>query len=274
MTPFPSQVIGDPSSACDVTDYETTIYREMLGLEVDVPEQVVMQEEITPLDRGMLMDWLDRLHYKCQLTTATYYRCCGIIDRVISVAPVKREELLIIGCAAMLIASKVEDHKPMSADQPVIVAEHAITKEQIIAAESQIMSLLNFNVTFPTIFFFLTHFLRLTDGTMDTVLYARYIAEICTSSADFIGVRPSAIAAAAIMATLTMRGSEPWTERMAAYTGYSFGDLAPYVRVIHAMLLEEDRAETAFMRRKYGSIPFRRVAEYALPEELPCDFSI
>jgi hypothetical protein len=91
---------------------------------------------------------------------------------------------------------------------------------------------------------------------------------------EFMGVKASAIAATALMMTRTLAGIEPWSEALAAYTQYSFDQLCGYCRIVHNILKMNPREESAFMRRKYGSDPFRNVASVPIPEELPIPFPL
>ena len=253
-------------------EYDQIIYNEMRREEMNVPPLLAKQIEVTAVDRGLLMDWLDRLHYKCQLTTATYYRCAGIMDRIFASVTLRKQDLLVIGAAAMHVASKVEDHRPMSSEQAVIIGEGAFTREDLLAAESKIMQLLDFRVTFPTILFFLTHYLRILDDTsICTVLYCRYAAEVATTSADFFGVLPSAIACSVLVLMRLLKNTEPWPSEMAEYTDYSLEDLKPHVVQLQRLLSDRDRKESTFMRRKYASDLFHAVALYPVPE-LPSEF--
>ena len=260
------------TSAHPSTDYQDIIYTQMKREELNVPSMQVTQSQVSALDRGMLMNWLNRMHYKCQLTTATYYRCAGIMDRIMMSVPLRSQDLPVVGAAAMLVASKVEDHRPMSSEQAIILGNGMFTREDLIAAEGEIMKILDFQVTFPTVFFFLTHYLRtFGDDSIDTVLYCRYVAEVCTTSADFFGVRPSAIACSVIIFMRLLKGLEPWPEEMAEYAEYLLDDLKEYVSQIHGLLADRNRQESEFMRRKYGSDLFHRVALYPIPQ-LPSYF--
>jgi hypothetical protein len=104
------------------------------------------------------------------------------------------------------------------------------------------------------------------------MLLARYIAELCLSSSQFLRVKPSAIASTAVLMTRTLAGLEPWTEELALYTQFSFDELSGYYRTVHTLLLIPDREESAFIRRKYASDPFCHVANVPVPPEIPFPF--
>ncbi|OHT17014.1 putative cyclin-A3-1 [Tritrichomonas foetus] len=257
--------IGNDNNPNDATEYESIIYKQMCESELLMPQPQVIQTEITPHDRGMLVDWLCRLHYKCQLTTSAFYRCIGIIDRVLLLTVVYPCQLKLIGCAAMLIATKVEGKKPLRICHAIELGMNKFSREDMIQAESEIMNLLGFQFNFPTSFMFLSHLMRISEETFDMCLYARNIIEVCSSAIEFINVRPSAVACAAILTVRKLYGVETWPQSLMEYTGYNEEDLIGYARIIHSILIDENREESTFMRRKYGSPLFKCVAQQPLP---------
>lgn len=258
-------VIGNSESPQDVTEYELKVYREMLEGELLMCSPQVVQTSITAKDRGLLVDFLCRVHYKCRLTTAAFYRCIGILDRLFMLVKIEPNILKLVGCASMLIASKIEGQ--------TFLIEHAIElssgefdREMMVKAESDILDALEYQINFPTSFMFLSHLQRLSIQTSELVLHARYIIEVCASAIEFINVRPSAIASMAILATRIFHQIDsPWTPELEQYTGYSYSDLIGYVRIVHSLLLDGEREESVFMRRKYGSVQFCNVASFPLP---------
>jgi cyclin B len=67
------------------------------------------QVEVNPKMRAILADWIIDVHYKFELMPETLYLTMYVIDRYLSLQPVLRRELQLVGVAAMLIASKYEE---------------------------------------------------------------------------------------------------------------------------------------------------------------------
>ena len=263
---YPRFLIGDSNSPENAIDYEQIVYNHMCMSELSsLPTPRVIQTEITPHDRAMLVDWLCRLHYKCRLTTPAFFRCVGIIDRALLLVNVRQSELKLIGCAAMLIATKIEGRRKLLICHAIELAENAFSRDDLVNAEAQLLNLLNYRCDFPTSFMFLSHLFRMNEKTFKLVLFARYIIEVCASSIEFINVRPSAVACSAILLTRIINNLEPWPEEFAQYTLYDYNDLIGYARIIHSILIDKNREEIAFMRRKYGSQQFMCVANISLP---------
>ena len=264
--------IGSPYDAQDVCEYEHIIYRSMRERETHFPPVVVQQTEVTARHRAYLINWMCRLHYKAQIATEGFYRAVGIVDRAMTQTVMSPNRLAIIGTAAMLIASKIEDVQALSVCDACMIADNMFSPEELKKMEGQLINLIGFDTEFPTPLFFLTIFLKLNGRTQEIMLLARYICELCMISPEFIGVKASAVAAASLMMTRTLIQIEPWTEQLAAYTQYGFEDLCRYCKVIHQMLLDTSCEETSFIRRKYQSEPFCNVASVPVPKELPLPF--
>jgi len=257
--------IGNPDDPQDVVEYEHIIYRSMRSKENATRPLQFAQTDITLRDRNLLIDALDRFHYKLGLTTNALYRFIGILDRYLSVTPVPRSKLHLVGCASLLIASKIEDIFPAQSSDLIQLSEHSFTQGELFAMEIQVINAIRFDTTFATPLFFLTQFMRIHDQTKESLLLGRYILELCHTHDAFFGVRPSMIAAVATMVTRILNGEEKWPRELAEYTMYAEDDLDPFAAVVREMLIDADREESRFMRRKYGSEPFHSVAHVKIP---------
>lgn len=58
--------------------------------------------------RGILLDWLIDLHYKFKMFPQTLYITVAIIDRYLSIKNATKENLQLIGTAALYISAKYE----------------------------------------------------------------------------------------------------------------------------------------------------------------------
>lgn len=264
--------IGNPDNEQDVTEYEHIIYRSMRERELKTPLPQVLQTDFTDSDVGIIIDSLDRIHFKFQLTTNTFYRCVGILQRVLAITFVSASQLPLVSCAALLVASKVEDVNPILASDIVKYIGNQFDMNQLLKMETDIYSIIGYDTVFPTPLFFLVHFLRLDEQTPETLLLSRYITELCMTCPEFKTEKPSAIAAAAIMMVRTIAGAEIWPEKYVIYTQYTFEDLCHNVKIIHAMLLQEDRQESRFMKLKYSYDIFHYVSSTVIPKELPIPY--
>lgn len=258
--------IGDPSDPQDVTEYNNIIYKTMREKELKSKKIVFHQKNITLKDRNILIDTMCRFHYKLGLTTKTFYRFIGILDRYLSVENnVLSEELHLVGCTALYIASKMEDMKPAYASDLIQLSSMSFQEHDLFACEIKMINAIKFDLAFPTPMFFLTHFMKINGSTMTTFLYSRYVLEICQSSSAFFNVKGSLIACVAVMFCRILEGNTRWSPELAGYTQYSEAELLPYARKVRAIMLDNNRVETLFMKKKYGSDLFSNVAYFEVP---------
>lgn len=258
--------IGDESDPQDVVEFENIIYRTLRQEERDLKPFEFIQNEITLKDRDLLIDAICRFHYKLGLMTNTLYRFIGIFDRYLAVGQVPKSKLKLYGCAAFLIASKIEDIYPAQSTDLITLSEKAFSQRELFQVEIQIINAIGFESTFATPLFYLTQFMRINGQTKETLLFARYILEIIQSNGKFYGVKPALEASVAVMVTRIIQGEDNiWPEELEGYTAFTAEDLLPYADIVKEMLLQADREETKFMRRKYGSDLFLNVAHCSVP---------
>lgn len=264
--------IGNPEDAQDVTEYEHIIYRSMRRRELKFPFTSIEQAEFTEYDVALLIDCLDRLHFKFQLTTNTIYRCVGVLRRVLALKVITAEQLLIYGCASLLVASKQEDVNPIYASDITLYFENKFSMEDIKNAEMDVLITIKYDVAFPTSLFFLLHFLRLDNQEQDAVLLSRYLLELCLTQHEFAFQKPSAVASSVIMMMRTLANVEPWPECYVLFTQYTFDDLCQNVNLLHNILLQDDRKESQFITNKYSTDLFHYVSQTIIPEKLPIPY--
>ena len=68
-----------------------------------------LQREITEGMRAILVDWLIDVTDEYLIQTSTLFLTVHLIDKVICRIPVQKNRFQLIGCACLLIASKMEE---------------------------------------------------------------------------------------------------------------------------------------------------------------------
>lgn len=139
--------------------------------------------------RAILVDWIIEVHLKFELMPETLYLTMYIIDQYLSMQPVLRRELQLVGVSAMLIACKYEEiwapevHKKLPSlyaifpvllskfflnsfmcalqvNDFILISDSAYSREQILSMEKGILNKLEWNLTVPTVYMFLLRFLK------------------------------------------------------------------------------------------------------------------
>ncbi|EAY14017.1 Cyclin, N-terminal domain containing protein [Trichomonas vaginalis G3] len=259
--------IGDPTNIQDVIEYENIIYRSMRIRELQFPP-VIFKQAITNSQKGQMIDWIDRLHYKSQCCTTSLYRAIGIFNRAINLTNITPDSMRQFAAASLLIASKMEDLQPVSIDILIQCSKNTLNREELVRKEIQLANITEFDFCFPTPLFFLNYFLRISGQTQESMLFARYIVEMCLTSEKFNDVKASAIAATAVVIMRVVYSETPWTEDLMMFSRYSLKDLSSNIRDAYEILTDLEREESTFIRLKYGSDTYQNVAEFEIPETI------
>lgn len=113
--------------------------------------------------RTILVDWLVDVHLRFELVTETLYVAISLLDRFLAAhATVEREQLQCVGVTALFIASKYEEiYHPECRDFAVMCAG-AAHKTDILAMEQIILDALDYRITVPTSFQWLTRLIKVS----------------------------------------------------------------------------------------------------------------
>ncbi|KAG2466078.1 cyclin-O [Polypterus senegalus] len=118
---------------------------------------LALQPQITAESRCKLVSWLIPVHRHFKLSFESFCLAINIMDRFLITTPVASDCFQLLGVTSLLIACKqVEVHSPR-VKQLLSLCCDAFTKDQLCNLECIILMKLNFNLTAPTIAFFLEH---------------------------------------------------------------------------------------------------------------------
>ncbi len=205
---------------------------------------------MTPGMRGILVDWLYELHLEYKLAPSTLYLSCRLVDRSLAeMSAVPRSSLQCLGCACMLIASKIEEVHPPTADDFVYISDGTYTRQQITDMESSVCSALGFSLQSATMETFRFPYLRAAGagGPQDARLgrLVGYLTDLALLSYELAATPPHVLTAAAVyMGMVALRyprveagrgQGSVWTETLRHYTGLAPEDLADSVRQMHRL---------------------------------------
>jgi hypothetical protein len=152
------------------------------------------QRDINIKMRTILVDWLIDVHVKFKLAPKTLFLTFNILDRFLSIKRLSRQKLQLLGITAMLIASKYEEIYAPETKDFVYISDNAYTKEDIFKMETLVCSVLKFEFSYPSIFFFLTYFLRNMKAGKISIYLSNYLAELTLLEIYMLKFRPSKIA--------------------------------------------------------------------------------
>jgi len=134
-------------------EYINEIYSNLLVNEKNLKPlygYIQNQHDINEQMRAILIDWLIEVHYKFHLKDETLYQTVFIIDSYLSMFPILRAKLQLLGIAALLISCKSQEIYYPQLFELIDITDGAYVKEELVEMENHILKILEFNIVSPT----------------------------------------------------------------------------------------------------------------------------
>ena len=108
------------------------------------------QNDINEQMRAILIDWLIEVHYRFRLKSETLYQTVWIIDTYLSMFPIIRARLQLLGIASLLISCKSQEIYYPQLNELIDITDGAYIKDELIDMETHVLKVLSFNIVSPT----------------------------------------------------------------------------------------------------------------------------
>jgi hypothetical protein len=257
------------------------------------------QPAITRKIYSILFNYLSEISAENMLQTRSFVLCMHILDRVLQDryrnlkreserTPIKLDKFQLLGCACLLIASKIEEiyvsffssvlfvmadcfvsPQAPSADALVKTSGNSFDKTQLFAMECSVLRDLKFKVVTPTRLDFGLRFGVAAGMSKRELSLLTFLLEMSFLEFDLNKSTHSMVAAAAVHLTLQMmRDPEDplWGATLQHYSGYEESDFAGLVVVLAELRFNIDASRAKGLLQKYGTEEHCCVAEMmALP---------
>lgn len=170
----------------------------------------------------VLIGWLIKVNVEFRCSNETIFLTVHLIKEYIHrVKNLKRSKFQLFGAVCFLIASKYEDIIIPKVCNIIVITDRAYSRKEIIDAEIEILTVLNFNLTIPTIYTFLCRYLKAAHADIKMVDLACYISELTLNECQYYSYLPSEIAAGAIYLTRKFSNRNNWSSCLTYHTKYS-----------------------------------------------------
>ncbi|KAJ2746522.1 G2/mitotic-specific cyclin [Coemansia sp. BCRC 34301] len=219
---------------------------------VTLPEPTYMdnQRRLTWDMRCVLVNWMIQTHYQLRMLPETLFLAVNIVDRFLTKRQVAMSKFQLVGATALMLACKYEETSTPHIDDFVYLSGSIYTPKEILQTEVFLLTVLDFDMSFPNPMTFLRRVSKAEDYNMQTRTVAKYLMEVSLVDHRLIKFTPSCIAAASIYAGRRMLESGPWTANLRHYSGYTAEELEPVAALMFDHILNQhDRG--AFVYRKY-----------------------
>merc|ERR1712070_359270 len=138
---------SNPQNACQYVKEIYVYLREREDFYRVSPHFMQTQRDINATMRGILIAWLVEVAEEYRLEAETLHLSVNYIDRFLSIIPVARSKLQLVGVTCMLIASKYEEIHPPAVDEFVYISDNTYTRGEILHMEGTILNRLAFELS-------------------------------------------------------------------------------------------------------------------------------
>lgn len=210
------------------------------------------------------MDWLVDVHLKFKLVPETLFLTVNIIDRYLEFTSIVRQKLQLVGITAMLIACKYEEIYSPEINDFVYVTDKAYNSQEVLEMEGNILSTLQFNLTFSSSLKFLERYSSLSHFDEKMFMMARYLIEICLIEYKMLSYIPSMVACSAIYLVNKLNKKNCWPANMVKYTKYEEKQLINCSKDMFVMLQNAEKSNLQAVWRKFANAKFLEVSKCIL----------
>jgi cyclin B len=203
--------MDDPQNVAIYVNDIFKYYKEIEHRSIAEADYMEKQPDVDASMREILVDWLFEVHVNFKLQPQTLFLAVQILDRYLSKQRIDRTNLQLLGCGALLVASKYEEtYTPEIADFEY-VTKNAYTRDQILDMESHIVNTLGFRLSLPTVFHFLQRALKIAmryasfdsdlddeENKMTLKIECFYFAALYLLEYDCVSMLPSVAATSAL----------------------------------------------------------------------------
>lgn len=215
------------------------------------------QTDLKPRMRTILFSWMVEVHQKFKLRETTLWTGFQICDNFLSLVNVHRNRLQLVGSCCLWIASKYQDIYPPLAKDFVYISDKAFERPDLMKCEELICNKLGFNFTKPTVYSFLTRYIKVAIHPIKKLrrksrvkFLSLYAAERVMLEHAALKFSPDRLAAGLLCTCLGMTGSK-WSSQMAKYTGYGIKELKSTCRLTRKTVLKFDDQRHKAVIKKY-----------------------
>lgn len=241
----------------DAAEYQQDMLEHMLRMDQETMpdvDSIDIQTEIEWFMRPYLLDFLVEAHSAFQLLPETLFLTVNLLDRYCSKRVVYKRHYQLVGCAALLIASKYGDKKEKV---PTIKELKSMCcslydDDMFLQMEWHVLSTIGWTIGHPTVDNFLKMALK-DSGRHDPEVenLTLYILEIALYHRDFVSKRSSQLALSALALSRQLLNRVP---------AHPSEWAATYDQTTFEQLTEKINSPSQILSRKYQGTRYSGVS--------------
>ncbi|KAK3220953.1 hypothetical protein Dsin_014923 [Dipteronia sinensis] len=265
--------IDDDYNQLEVAEYVDEIYQYYWVMEAQNPlpgNYMSIQTDITPLMRGILINWLIEVHFKFELMQETLYLMVTLLDRYLSQVQIKKNEMQLVGLTALLLASKYEDFWHPRIKDLISVSAESYTRDHMLRMEKLMLKTLKFRLNVPTPYVFMLRFLKAAQSDTKLEHLAFYLIELSLIEYEALKFKPSLLCASAIyVARCTLQMTPVWTPLLGKHARYDVSQIRDCAEMILRFHKAAKKGKLKVTYEKYTKPDLSGVAAIKPLDSLP-----
>lgn len=257
--------LNNPKYAAEYVGDIYKHYRVVESKYLASPEYMTKQTDINEKMRALLIDWLVQVHVKFELLPQTLYLTVNLLDRFLERKVVPRRKLQLVGCAAMLLASKYEEIYAPEAPDFVSMSDKAFTADELLKMEGVMLNVLEFHLTTPSPYTFLRRFMKVACSSARTQHFATFLVERSLQEYRMLVFKPSMIAASALYIAQSLTDNrKSWGSTLTRHAGYTADDIEECMETMKMLYSTNQKNYLQAVNKKYASSKYMHVSTIEL----------
>lgn len=233
-----------------------------------IDDYITKQTSINKTMRALLVDWMVEIQENFELNHETLYLAVKMVDLYLCKVNIKKENLQLVGCASLFVASKYDERIPPLIEDFLYVCDNLYDAKDILSMEIKLLKNLDFQLGIPLSYRFLRRYARCAKIDMPLLTLARYILEYSLMDYSTITFSDSKMAAASLLLAILMKDNGKWTPTLEYYSGYKLEDIKDLVHLLNEVLHKKQKDNIKTVKTKYSHKIFFEVAKIPLLDNI------